>query len=137
MEVRAEVVDRGKEKGFGDAFLIEEAIRSGWILVVEVKMSDEFLELCRQAGVDKGEAEVLRYAQQRGGLALLDDESPRDLARALGIPVRGTLGVLVESVRKGRMAKTAALKKLDELSDVMYMSGEIYKLARKALEEQA
>jgi predicted nucleic acid-binding protein len=136
LEVGAEVVDRGKEKGFADAFLIEEAIRDGRILVVDVKMSDEFLELCRRAGVDKGEAEVLRYTKERGGLALLDDESPRDLARSLGTPVRGTLGVLVELVRKGRMAKTAALKKLDELSDLMYMSSELYKLTRKALEEQ-
>jgi len=137
LEVKAEVVDRGKEKGFADAFLIEEAIRNGWILVVDVKMSDEFLELCRQAGVDKGEAEVLRHAKEKGGLALLDDESPRDLARSLGIPVRGTLGVLVESARKGALARMAALKKLDELSDLMYMSSELYKLTRKALEEQA
>jgi hypothetical protein len=30
-----------------------------------------------------------------------------------------------------------ALKKLDELSDLMYMSGELYRLTRKALEKQA
>ena len=130
-------MDRGKEKGFADAFLIEEAIRNGWVLVVDVKMSDDFLELCRRAGVDKGEAEVLRYAKENGGLVLLDDESPRDLARSLGIPVRGTLGLLLEAVREGKLARTAALRKLDELSDLMYMSGELYKLTRKALEEQA
>jgi predicted nucleic acid-binding protein len=136
-EVRAEVVERGKEKGFADAFLIEEAIQNGWIKVVDVKIPDEFLELCHRAGVDKGEAEALRYAKEKGGLALLDDESPRDLARSLGIPVKGTLGILVEAVRKGRLAKTAALKKLDELSDLMYMSGELYKLTRNALEQEA
>jgi predicted nucleic acid-binding protein len=137
LEVKAEVVDRGKEKGFADAFLTEEAIQNGWIKVVDVKMPSEFLELCRQAGVDKGEAEVLRYARENRCLALLDDESSRDLARSLGIPVRGTLGILVEAVRKGRLAKTAALRKLDELSDLMYMSGELYKLTRNALEQQA
>ncbi len=137
LEVRAEAVDRGKEKGFADAFLIEEAIRNGWIQVVNVKIPGEFLELCRQAGVDKGEAEVLRYAKENGGLGLLDDEAPRDLARSLGIPVRGTMGVLVESVRRGRLTRQAALRKLDELSDLLYMSSELYKLARRALEEQA
>jgi len=137
LEVKAEVVDRGREKGFADGFLIEEAIRKGWILVVDVVMSDEFLELCKQAGAGRGEAEVLRYAKETGSLALLDDESPRNLAVSLGIPVRGTLGVLVESVRRGRLARLAALKKLDELSDIMYMSSELYKLARKALEEKA
>jgi predicted nucleic acid-binding protein len=136
-EVKTEVVDQGREKGFADAFLIEEAIRAGWIRVVNVKMSDDFLELCRRAGVDKGEAEVLRHAKENGGLALLDDESPRDLARSLGIPVRGTLGILVEATRKGKLSKTSALRKLDELSDFMYMSGELYKLTRKALEERA
>ncbi len=137
LEVRAEAAGRGKEKGFADAFLIEEAIRTGWIQVVDVKMPGEFLELCRHAGVDKGEAEVLRYAKENGGLALLDDEAPRDLARSLGIPVRGTLGVLVESVRRGILTRQSALRKLDELSDLMYMSGELYRLTRRALEEQA
>ena len=136
-EVKAEVVDQGKEKGFADAFLIEEAIQNGWIKVVDVNIPDAFFKLCQRAGVDKGEAEVLRYAKENRGLALLDDESPRDLARSLGIPVRGTLGILVEATRMGRVAKTTALKKLDELSDLMYMSGELYKLTRKALEQQA
>ena len=136
-EVRAEVVDRGREKGLADAFLIEEAIRSGWIRVVDVKMTNDFLELCRRAGVDKGEAEVLRYAKDNRALALIDDESPRDLARSLGISIRGTLGILVEASKKGKLTRTTALEKLDELSDIMYMSGELYKLTRKALEKQA
>ncbi len=126
-------MDRGKERGFADALLVEEAIRNGWISVVDVKMPDEFLELCRLAGVDRGEAAVLSYAKEKGGLALLDDEAPRDLARSLRIPVRGTLGIIIDAVRKGFLERKEALSRLDEVSEMMYVSSEIYRRARTAI----
>lgn len=128
-------MDRGKERGFADALLVEEAIRNGWISVVDVKMPDEFLELCHLAGVDRGEAAVLRYAKEKGGFALLDDEAPRDLARALRIPVRGTLGIIIDAVRKGLLDRKEALSRLDEVSEIMYVSSEIYRRARTAIEK--
>lgn len=134
-EVKTEVVDRGREKGFADALIVDEAIGKGWIQVSDVKMPEEFMRLCREAGVDEGEAQVLRLARESGTLALIDDESPREFALSLGITVRGTLGVLVEAVKKGTLARSLALRKLDELSDLMYMSGELYRLARESIEK--
>ena len=124
---------RGKERGFADALLVEEAIRDGWISVVNVKMRDEFLELCRLAGVDRGEAAVLSHAKEKGGIVLLDDEAPRDLARSLRIPVRGTLGIIIDAVRKGLLERKEALRSLDEVSEIMYVSSEIYRRARTAI----
>ena len=128
-------MDRGKERGFADALMVEEAIGNGWIMVVDVKMPDGFVELCHLAGVDKGEAAVLRYAKEKGGLALLDDEAPRDLARSLRIPVRGTLGIIIDAVRKGLLDRKEALSRLDEVSEMMYVSNEIYRRARTAIEK--
>jgi len=133
-EVKAEVVDRGKERGYADAILVEEAVRKGWIRVVDVKMPEEFVRLCREAGVDDGEAQVLRLAREKGILALIDDESPREFALSLGITVRGTIGVLVDAVKRGILTRALALRKFDELSDLMYMSGELYRLARESIE---
>jgi hypothetical protein len=48
--------------------------------------------------------------------------------------VRGTIGVLVDAVKRGILTKALALRKLDELSDLMYMSGELYRLARESIE---
>lgn len=128
-------MDRGKERGFADALLVEEAIRNGWISVVDVKMRDEFPKLCHLAGVDRGEAAVLSYAKEKGGLALLDDEAPRDLARSLRIPVRGTLGIITDAVRKGLLERKEALSRLDEISEIMYVNSEIYRRARTAIEK--
>ncbi len=133
-EVKAEVVDRGKERGFADAIQVDEAVGEGWIQVVHVEMPEEFVRLCGEAGVDKGEAQVLRFAKEKGTLALIDDEPPREFALSLGITVRGTVGVLVEAVKKGMLPRSLALRKLDELSDLMYMSGELYRLARESIE---
>ncbi len=129
-------MDRGKERGFADALLVEEAIRNGWVSVVDVKMTDDFLELCRIAGVDRGEAAVLKYAREKGGFALLDDEAPRDLARSLRIPIRGTLGIIIDAVRKGLLERKEALSRLDEVSEMMYVSNEIYRRARTAIEKR-
>ncbi len=126
-------MDRGKERGFPDALLVEEAIRDGWISVVDVKMSGGFLELCHLAGVNRGEAAVLSYAKEKGGLVLLDDEAPRDLARSLRIPVRGTLGIIIDAARKGLLERKEALRSLDEASEMMYVSSEIYRRARTAI----
>ncbi len=134
-EVKVEVVDQGKRKGSADALLIENAIKEGWITVVTVGLPDGFARLCELAGLQKGEAAVLGLAMERKTPALLDDQAARMLGRSLGIPVRGTLGILVEAVRKNSLGKAQALSKLDELSDVMYLSGELYRLARRAIEE--
>jgi len=114
---------------------VEEAVRTGWIHVVDVKMPEDFVKLCRDMGVDEGEAQVLRFAREKQILALIDDQAPREFALSLGITVRGTIGVIVDAVKRGILARSLALRKLDELTDLMYMSGELYRLARGSIEE--
>lgn len=48
----------------------------------------------------QGESEVLEYARRNSGtVAVLDDKAARRLARALDIPLTGTLGIIVAAVQ--------------------------------------
>jgi predicted nucleic acid-binding protein len=50
----------------------------------------------------QGESEVLEYAHRNPGtIAVLDDKAARRAARALQIPVTGTLGVLSAAAQSG------------------------------------
>jgi len=134
-KVKFEVVDQGKKKGFPDALLIEKAIEEGWITVKEVKTNKSLLSSAKTLGLEEAEIEVIQYAYQTKATALIDDEAAREFARILGVTVRGSLGVLLEGLKRGILTRKEALKKLDELSEVMYISMEVYKLVRRKLEE--
>jgi predicted nucleic acid-binding protein len=50
------------------------------------------------------------------------------LARGLGLRVMGTLGVLIENLRSGRVDKRSAKKILNDLNGFMYLSSDVYTL---------
>ncbi len=133
--MKVEVVDRGKEKGQADAVLVEEAIKQRWVLSVKVNLPVGFAKICEQAGLQKGEAAVLKHAQEKKITALLDDQQARTLARSLGVPIKGSLGILVEATRMQLITRPEAMEKLDQLSDIMYLTGDLYRLVRRALEQ--
>lgn len=55
-----------------------------------------------------GESAVLTFALRDRGLeAVLDDRAARNCAAALGIPTRGTLGILLLAKREGAIAAVA------------------------------
>ncbi len=116
---------------------MEDAIREGWIKIVKVSLPTEFARVCELAGVQRGETEVIRHADEKRIHALLDDRQARLLARALRVPVKGSLGILVEGARRGLLDRVEAVKKLDQLADVMYVNSDLYRLIRKTIEEQA
>lgn len=60
--------------------------------------------------LDPGEAAVLTEALARpGSLAVIDDGPGRAAARALGVPLTGSLGVLIQARRDGRLPEIAPL----------------------------
>ncbi len=135
VEVKYEVVDRGKEKGFSDAFLVEKAVED-WIGIVDLEVDSKFDRVARVAGLHEAEITVIYYAYQNGVTALLDDDAARVFARDLGVEVRGSLGVLVKGLREGAISYSRAVEGLDRLSEVMYLSSDIYRLALKELESK-
>ena len=55
-----------------------------------------------------GETCVLSFCLENpGSLAILDDGAARDCARTLNIPVTGTLGVLMQAKKTGRISELA------------------------------
>ncbi len=63
-----------------------------------------------------GEVEALRVAIERpGALLLTDDTAARLAARTLAIPVHGTIGVLVRSIRRRQRSKQAVTTILRDL----------------------
>ena len=62
-----------------------------------------------------GESAVLSAARSLGAIAILDDQDARTAARALGIRLTGTLGIVIQSAREGHIASAAQL--IRELRD--------------------
>jgi predicted nucleic acid-binding protein len=94
-EVKVEVVDRGKELGEGDAYVIESAINEGWLKV----LSAESMEI--PIRLERGEAAVLSLAKKIGLREVLVDEvSARTAARLLDLTPRGTVFVLLRALER-------------------------------------
>ena len=109
-EVLTEVVKKGKMLGRKDAYIVENAIVQGWIRVVEADPFEIPIEL------DKGEEEVLSLAKQlKIEIVLIDEISARSAARLLGLTPRGTLFVLLMSLKEKFIAFDEFLQALDQL----------------------
>lgn len=120
-EVKRETIDRGKEEGAPDASVIEDAVNAGWIEVEKVE------EVKRFSGIHKGEGNSILLAKKHKCLVLIDEEDGREVARAVGLKVRGCLYVLKNAVEKGLMSKDGAIKTLDEMiEDGFRISTRIY-----------
>jgi predicted nucleic acid-binding protein len=84
-----------------------QAVEGGWGTRVAVpRVPVSVLEW----GLGAGETAVLAVALARGGsTAILDDAVSRRCARTMGIPVMGTLGVVVRAKKQGRIASAAVV----------------------------
>lgn len=70
-----------------------------WIEVVAVQNKGHVLSF---ANLDRGEAEVLALAAERSAqLVIIDERKGRQYAEVLGLPLTGTLGVLVSAKHEG------------------------------------
>jgi len=104
-EVYQEILD-GLEEGYGFYLGIEKQIHplaeDGWIELVSMAGHEElrtFQSLPRR--LHHGEAACLAIARHRGWFFFSDGKLARKLTESFGILVSGTLGVLVQSVKRG------------------------------------
>ncbi len=103
-EVYNEVVVNGTRIGATDASAVKRIVDKGRILVEEVMLS----EGDRQALsiIDVGEAEVIALAKERKATwVLIDNEHARKIARFRGLPLKGTIGILIEAFRRGFLSQ--------------------------------
>ncbi len=92
-EVKKEVVDRGKQKGEQDAFIIEQAITEGWLII------EKIAEKTLPVKLHPGEEAVLQLAKNKKIKEVLIDEIPgRIAARLVGLIPRGTIYILLKAV---------------------------------------
>lgn len=103
------------------------ASQQGWLTVKAP--SNRALVTSLQTTLDNGEAEAIALASQLGASLLLMDESDgRSVARSLGVPVTGTLGVLL------RAKQTGAVPELKPLLDTL-IAQHSFRLSRSLYEQ--
>lgn len=111
-EVKVEGVDRGKQLGEADAYIVEKAINDGWIKVLSVEPLETPIRL------EPGEAAVLSLAKKLGLKEVLVDEvSGRVAARLLDLTPRGTIFVLLRALEKKEMNLDEFLRVLNQMID--------------------
>ena len=127
--VKAEVIDKGKEKGKPDAFLIDAV---DWIKVMDDPANAD--QLAEKVGIHRGEACAILLAKSLNVPVLLDDSDARKFALGLGLEVVGSVGVIIRAVKLRLISKEEGLKDLEKLANVMWLSVNVYEKARKTIE---
>ena len=105
----------------------ENAVKAGvvlehaWKALPTVELTDEEATAAAaySSRLGKGERSCLSVAHARGGLFISDDADARLQAHKLGIPVSGTLGILVLAVRR----KVLILDDANVLLEAMVAAG--------------
>jgi predicted nucleic acid-binding protein len=111
LEVYREVVVRGLEDGFSDALVIEESVKQGWVKISELDEKNK--DICTMImesdpGIHRGEVEAVLLARDMECLLLMDESSGRTLAESWSVKVRGTLYVILSSLRLGLLGEAEA-----------------------------
>ena len=79
--------------------------------------------------IDKGEAEAIAlFSSMKADLLLIDDLNGRRQAKAMGLPVAGTLGILIAAKRKGIIPEISAVLEILK-QHRFYVSDEVLKRA--------
>jgi len=138
-EVKVETVDRGKAKGYPDAYVIEEALNDGWLITDALTDENERKSeaLAEMTGIDIGEAQAIILTKQKNEKEVLIDQSnAREVARNLGLSPRGTIFIILTSIKRELITKDIAKQMLVRLIEVnFYISANIYRDALNAIEK--
>ena len=101
-----EVVE--ESDGRPGAVEMEKAVAAGWMVKQAAK--NETLVIALRQTLDNGEAEAIALATElHPESVLLDDKLARQMARRLGIPVTGTIGVLLRAKQVGLIVEVRSL----------------------------
>lgn len=111
LAVHEEVVVHGVGRPGSEALAAAD-----WLTVMPIDASVAIEPLL--LGLDAGELEVLLLARQiTPDWVIVDERLARSVAFALGLPVKGTLGILLAAVLAGLLSKEQALADLNELME--------------------
>jgi predicted nucleic acid-binding protein len=119
----------------GNAKYAEEAelVRSSsYVQVVAVGERKAVDILRRASGLDLGESEAIVYADDiKADILLMEEDAGRRIARAMGLRVRGSLGILLLGYDKGILSAQEVDDALDRMKAAnRRISEELYQYAR-------
>lgn len=109
-------------RGVGE---ITQALQAGWI--TQVSVQDMSLVQALALDLDRGEAEAIALALQRGcSQVLIDEADGRARAKAMGLKPIGVLGVLLRAKKAGQIdsVRQAMLSLRQEIG--FYISDELF-----------
>jgi predicted nucleic acid-binding protein len=106
--VKAEVVDKGKQKGVPDAIALENLFENGVFRLCNPKDKLFLSRLSHTRGLHAADAEVLALAKEHEGIAVVDDEVARKTAKVYKISYVGTTYILARAVSGGFLSKEQA-----------------------------
>lgn len=96
---------------------LRDAQAAGWLVTRPLRDPERLAEL--EAIVDRGEAEAILLAEERGSrFLLLDERRARVLARSRGVAMAGTGALLLTAKRRGLLGHVADA--LDRLAAAGY-----------------
>ena len=98
-----EVVTRGLQAGHLDAHAVQRAVVRGEIVIVDTS-AHEIAEELGTLRLGAGERHTIHLGMREPlEWVLLDDLLAREAAAKLGLRVKGTIGVIVQAARTGRL----------------------------------
>jgi predicted nucleic acid-binding protein len=120
-------IEAGKDRSF-----YTDLCKLDWIVIKHIESLQNRMYLL---DLDDGEAETLILAQeQNADLVIIDEKCGRRYAEQLGMPVTGTIGILLKAKKQGRIARIAPL--LQELSNKQsWLSADLVKKALELADE--
>lgn len=93
-----------------------------WLKIVALTAAEQQLATQLQRSLDAGEAAGIAVAHLRQGRLLTDDWLARRIAAQFGVPVSGTLGVLLRLMRTNQLGLLQANQLLTQMIDDGYRS---------------
>lgn len=103
-----------------------------FVRVVAVQERKAVDILRRASGLDLGESEAIVYADDnKADILLMEENAGRRVARAMGLRVRGTLGILLLGYDKGLLSAQEVDDALDRMKETRrHVSEELYQYVR-------
>jgi predicted nucleic acid-binding protein len=115
-------VSRELISGIGQHPALSRVVGAPWLEIVELTGLAEIVAFARYKGEfgggpdrNNGEAAVLAWVSVNGGSAVIDERVATRAAQRDGIPVHGSLWVVVNAIRMGIIDRPAAERLVDNL----------------------
>jgi predicted nucleic acid-binding protein len=122
-EVYEEVYVKGVGKVVSETGSLKELFDGNVVEVESPKQASQIDGRYRSSGIHPGEASVISLALELDGIAILDDKRATRVAKALGVGLSGTPGILIELVRRNAMSKIDARIALEKMIEEGWYCG--------------